>query len=150
MLMGSLLVPSNRTALQQTHRTILKAEGLAECPVCFRALCEGGPAVLFDAGGRRVCGHFLCAACATELSLQSAAPRCPVCRQQFQPPPTRPPDPREDPAAWFAFFDEDGSGYLERQLLEKVLPAVVPVDASKLEASLRGSLWSEWDRRTLH
>ncbi|CAK9050186.1 Chaperone protein DnaJ [Durusdinium trenchii] len=94
---------------------------------------EGGPAVLFDAGGRRVCGHFLCAACATELSLQSAAPRCPVCRQQFQPPPTRPPDPREDPAAWFAFFDEDGSGYLERQLLEKVLPAVVPVDASKLE-----------------
>ena len=25
----------------------------------------------------------------------------------------------EDPAAWFAFFDEDGSGYLERQLLEK-------------------------------
>ncbi|CAJ1446232.1 unnamed protein product, partial [Effrenium voratum] len=50
-----------------------------------------------------------------------------------------------DPAAWFAFFDEDGVGYLDRHLLEKVLPAVVPVDASKLEASLRGSLWSEWD-----
>eukprot|EP00438_Fugacium_kawagutii_P025059 Skav209508 [mRNA] locus=scaffold2767:159351:163990:+ [translate_table: standard] len=40
----------------------------------------------------------------------------------------------QDPAGWFAFFDEDGSGYLERQLLEKVLPAVVPVDATKLEA----------------
>lgn len=25
----------------------------------------------------------------------------------------------QDPAGWFAFFDEDGSGYLERQLLEK-------------------------------
>ncbi|CAJ1348493.1 unnamed protein product [Effrenium voratum] len=122
-----------------------EAEGLAECPVCFRALCEGGPAVLFDANGRRACGHFLCTACATELSLQSTSPRCPVCRQPFQPPPARPPDPREDPAAWFAFFDEDGVGYLDRHLLEKVLPAVVPVDASKLEASLRGSLWSEWD-----
>ncbi|CAL1159841.1 unnamed protein product, partial [Cladocopium goreaui] len=122
-----------------------EAEGLAECPVCFRALCEGGPAVLFDTNGRRVCGHFLCAACATELASQSTNPRCPVCRQQFQPPPARPPDPREDPAGWFAFFDEDGSGYLELQLLEKVLPAVVPVDATKLEASLRGSLWREWD-----
>jgi len=122
-----------------------EAEGLAECPVCFRALCEGGPAVLFDTNGRRVCGHFLCTACATELSSQSTNPRCPVCRQQFQPHPQRPPDPREDPAGWFAFFDEDGSGYLERQLLEKVLPAVVPVDATKLEASLRGSLWMEWD-----
>ncbi|CAE6955833.1 dnaJ [Symbiodinium sp. CCMP2592] len=122
-----------------------EAEGLAECPVCFRALCEGGPAALVDASGRRTCGHFLCTACATELSLQSTSPRCPVCRQTFQPPPHRPPDPREDPAAWFAFFDEEGSGYLERQLLEKVLPAVVPVDAAKLEASLRGSLWREWD-----
>ncbi|CAK9041253.1 unnamed protein product [Durusdinium trenchii] len=72
-------------------------------------------------------------------------PVAPCAVSSFNRPPTRPPDPREDPAAWFAFFDEDGSGYLERQLLEKVLPAVVPVDASKLEASLRGSLWSEWD-----
>ena len=45
----------------------------------------------------RVCGHFLCAACATELASQSTNPRCPVCRQQFQAPPQRPPDPREDP-----------------------------------------------------
>ena len=46
----------------------------------------------------RVCGHFLCAACAPELASQSTNPRCPVCRQQFQPPPARPPDPRE--AGW--------------------------------------------------
>ena len=25
----------------------------------------------------------------------------------------------QDPAAWFAFFDEDGVGYLDRHLLEK-------------------------------
>ena len=43
----------------------------------------------------------------------------------------------QDPAAWFAFFDEDGTGHLEQQLLEKVLPAVVPVDASKLEAGTK-------------
>lgn len=122
-----------------------EAEGLAECPVCFRPLCESGPAVLFDASGRRACGHFLCSSCASELCLQSSSPRCPVCRQAFQPPAQRPPDPREDPAAWFAFFDEEGTGYLDRQLLERVLPAVVPVDAGRLEASLRGDLWLEWD-----
>eukprot|EP00930_Biecheleria_cincta_P018922 TRINITY_DN14591_c0_g1_i2.p1 TRINITY_DN14591_c0_g1~~TRINITY_DN14591_c0_g1_i2.p1 ORF type:complete len:1558 (+),score=329.45 TRINITY_DN14591_c0_g1_i2:37-4710(+) len=120
-------------------------EGLAECPVCFRALCEAGPAVLFSSAGRRSCGHFLCCTCAAELSIQSSSPRCPVCRQPFQPPVQRPPDPREDPAAWFAFFDEAQTGYLDRQLLERVLPAVVPVDAEQLEASLHGELWHEWD-----
>eukprot|EP00931_Biecheleriopsis_adriatica_P078872 TRINITY_DN52290_c0_g1_i1.p1 TRINITY_DN52290_c0_g1~~TRINITY_DN52290_c0_g1_i1.p1 ORF type:complete len:1588 (-),score=364.43 TRINITY_DN52290_c0_g1_i1:5-4768(-) len=121
-----------------------EAEGLAECPVCFRALCEAGPVVLFNASGRRSCGHFLCSSCAAEVSLQPS-PRCPVCRQAFQPPAQRPPDPRDDPAAWFAFFDETGSGYLDRQLLVHVLPAVVPVDATMLEGSLHGALWSEWD-----
>ena len=33
----------------------------------------------------------------------------------------------QDPAGWFAFFDEDGSGYLERQLLEKA-----KIDGEKL------------------
>lgn len=55
----------------------------------------GADCLWFSPG--RVCGHFLCTACATELSSQSTNPRCPVCRQQFQPHPQRPPDPREAP-----------------------------------------------------
>lgn len=119
-------------------------DGLAECPVCFCPLWES-PGALFTESGRRACPHLLCLNCAAELSKQSGAPRCPICRQPFQPPARRPPDPREDPAAWFAFFDEGSSGFLEKQLLQRVLPAVVPVDTGRLTAALNGPLWAEWD-----
>lgn len=124
-------------------------EGLAECPVCFAPLWEG-PGALFNEANARVCSHLICLACASEIEKQSMAAgagpaRCPVCRHQFRPPARRPPDPREDPAGWFAFFDESGSGYLDRDLLVRVLPAVVPIDSGSLEAALRGSLWKDWD-----
>ena len=40
----------------------------------------------FSAG--RVCGHFLCTACAAELSSQSTNPRCPVCPSTVSTPST--------------------------------------------------------------
>jgi len=117
---------------------VLAREGLAECPVCFSALYTSPVALTKD--GRRVCTHILCLACTRAL----ANPICPVCRAAFEHPPRSLPDPREDPGGWFNFFDETGSGHIEKSILEQVLPAVVPIDQNKFGEALSSALWDEW------
>jgi len=125
----------------------LASDGVAECPVCFAVLCKSRPVSLMDSFGRQACPHILCFSCANVLVEQdpARAPKCPACRAAFQPPARSLPDPREDPGGWFNFFDTSGTGFLERNLLEQVLPAVVPVDQGRLVEALNGALWAEWD-----
>lgn len=126
------------------------SEGLAECPVCFVPLALSdrppqGAGAFLDEAGHRVCPHHLCLTCSLELERQNSVPKCPICRHTFKPPAEKLPDPLEDPIRWFEFVDESRSGYLERQTLEQVLPAVVPVDVGRLVVATKGPLWKDWD-----
>lgn len=124
--------PSDLTAAAQ-----LLEEGQAgECTICFEPLWRAGASVMRVAGGYRICPHYLCEGCCTEV-LQQATPSCPVCRVSAEGAYCdRIPDPRLDPMGWFNAVDTRGIGLLSRQEVSLGLEATLPLSRGRLQAAL--------------
>jgi Ca2+-binding EF-hand superfamily protein len=109
-----------------------------ECTVCLepRSLTL---AVLCDVAERRVCRHFLCMACATQLQTRL----CPICRARFHAP-IQLPSPHQDAARLFRLIDASGDARVSRDELTDYCAAFTGVSADVLNAAV-GPRWAQWD-----
>lgn len=112
-------------------------KGGAECSICFEPLCRNAP-VAFTEEGRAVCPHFLCSNCARGYTAAASSTgsvlKCPECRRQGAKV-SLVPQLSDDPLAWFDFL-ASSSGTANRTMLLRVISAVLPVDADRLQEAL--------------
>lgn len=126
------MVVSFQDALADAARTH------GECTVCLepRSLTL---AVLCDAAEHRVCRHFLCMACATQLQTRL----CPICRARFHAP-VQLPSPHEAPARLFQLIDSSGDARVSTEELLDYCAAFTGASAEALRAAI-GARWAHWD-----
>lgn len=107
---------------------------LQECAICFDPLPHAPTAVL-TRNGRRVCRHFFCATCVTNLANVGTQRACPCCRARFDGC-LKVPDVKANPRAWFKLVDFDGNGGLNQVELLEILKATMDLDIHRLEQHL--------------
>eukprot|EP00937_MAST-01D_sp_MAST-1D-sp2_P006947 g6947.t1 len=113
----------------------------AECPICLETGHHAWSVLLSHTS--RGCGHFFCSRCARGLLATSRT--CAICRAPFARLASLP-DPHDEPRAWFALVDMDGSGDLSKTEVLNVLRLLFPAEhASGALARELDDVWGAWD-----